>query len=195
MLTRALPLLLAFLLGLLAGYTLFRRPDTAPKIESTVLLERMQKVAKLITVQGQYSEIYDYNDATGTWYYDWLFQKKALVRVQGTVSVGYDLGSMRMEADPATRTIYLDHLPSPQILSVDHTLDYYDIRNSYFAQFTAEEYNRINEDAKNLLIKKAESSGLNAAAAEQANSIIDMMRFMAESAGWKVVLREGKLNG
>jgi hypothetical protein len=83
-------------------------------------------------------------------------------------------------------------LPTPQILSIDHKLDYYDIKQGFFTQFSTSEYNQINEKAKDLIRQKAENGPLFSAAEAQAGKIVDMMRFMAESAGWKVVLRERK---
>ncbi|MFZ4635255.1 MAG: DUF4230 domain-containing protein [Saprospiraceae bacterium] len=187
---RSLPLLIALALGVLLGYLLFRCRPADVKEEATVLLEQMQSVAKLITVEGQFSEIYDYNAYQG--YFTWLYDKKMLVRVQGKVSVGYDLKDLEMEADPATRTMYIGPLPTPQILSIDHKLDYYDIKQGFFTQFSTSEYNQINEKAKDLIRQKAENGPLFSAAEAQAGKIVDMMRFMAESAGWKVVLRERK---
>ena len=82
-------------------------------------------------------------------------------------------------------------MPPPQILSLDHTLDYYDIKQGFFTQFSTSEYNQINEKAKELIRQKAENGPLLAAAEAQAAEIVNMMRFMAEGAGWQVVLREG----
>lgn len=189
MLTRLLPVLLAFLLGLLAGYMFFRRGASNPEVDATVLLERIQTVAKLTTVEGRFSEIYDYNDYKGYW--TWLYEKKMLVRVQGTVSVGYDLNNLQVTTDPLTRTITIGPLPPPQILSIDHELDYYDIREGFFAEFTPAEYNRINDDAKSLLRRKAEGSALFGAAQAQASDMLEMMRFVVEGAGWRLVVREG----
>lgn len=174
-------ILAAFVFGGLLSKRFFA-PQHKPVEESTVLLEKIQAVAKLITVEGQFSEIYNYSEYQG--YFTLLWSKKALVRVRATVAAGYDLGAMHFEADPATRTIRMNALPEPQILSIDHTLDYYDISEGLFASFAPEDYNRINQRAKDLIRDQALKSTLLPAAREQADKIVGLIRFMVESAGW-----------
>lgn len=161
-------------------------PQSRAVEDATVLLEKIQAVTKLITVEGQFSEIYNYSESDG--YILNLWDKKVLVRVRATVSAGYDLERLRLEADPATKTIHMSALPEPQILSIDHTLDYYDISEGYFTSFTPEDYNRINQRAKDLIREKAQESNLLPAAEEQADKMLELIRFMAESAGWKLVI-------
>lgn len=177
----------AFLIGGWLTYRYFV-PQTKSTEDATVLLEKIQAVAKLITVEGQFSEIYNYNESDG-WMLN-LWDKKVLVRVRATVSAGYDLERLQMEADPATKTIRMSALPEPQILSIDHTLDYYDISEGYFTSFTPEDYNRINQRAKDLIREKAMESNLLPAAREQADKILGIIQFMVESAGWKLVITD-----
>lgn len=175
----------AFLVGGWLTYRYFV-PQKKTTEDATVLLEKIQAVAKLITVEGQFSEIYNYNESDG--YILNLWDKKVLVRVRATVSAGYDLERLQVEADPATKTIRMSALPEPQILSIDHTLDYYDISEGYFTSFTPEDYNRINQRAKDLIREKAMESNLLPAAREQADKILGIIQFMVESAGWKLVI-------
>ncbi len=177
----------AFLIGGWLTYRYFV-PQSRPVEDSAVLLEKIQAVTKLITVEGQFSELYNYNEYQG--YFTMLWDKKVLVRVRATVSVGYDMESMRLEADPLTKTIRMSALPEPEILSIDHSLDYYDISEGLFASFTPEDYTRINERAKQLIRDQAEKSRLMDAAREQGNKMLDLIRFMVESAGWKLVVEE-----
>lgn len=180
-----LVLVAAFALGGWLTYRYFV-PQSRAVEDATVLLEKIQAVTKLITVEGQFSEIYNYNESDG--YILNLWDKKVIVRVRATVSAGYDLERLNIEADPKTKTIYMSALPAPQILSIDHTLDYYDISEGYFTSFTPEDYNRINQRAKDLIREKAEESNLLPAAREQADKMLELIRFMVESAGWKLVI-------
>ena len=101
---------------------------------ATTLVEQIEKVAKLATVEGHFSEIYNYKDYYG---YDWaIFRKKALIRVQASVSAGYDLRMIEVEANPTTKQIIISKLPKPMILSIDHDLDYYDLTEGTFNAFT-----------------------------------------------------------
>ena len=81
--------------------------------------------------------------------------------------------------------IRLRALPEPQILSIDHTMDYYDISNGLFTEFSAEDYNRIQARAKGLIREQALKSNLLPAARTQGEKIVELIRFMAEGAGWK----------
>lgn len=175
--------LLAFVLGIFCA-KLYFAPASKPQEEATVLLEKIEAVKKLVTVEGHFSEIYNYSEYQG--YFTLLWDKKALVRVRATVSAGYDLEQMKFEAVPETRTLRISQLPEPKILSIDHTLDYYDISNGLFQSFSAEDYNRINQRAKDIIRDKATQSNLLQAAREQGEKTLDLIRFMAESAGWKV---------
>lgn len=174
-------LLAVFALGGWLGYQYFAS-KSKPVEDSAVLLEKIQEVAKLITVEGQFSELYNYSEYQG--YFTFFWDKKVLVRVRATVSVGYDLERMNLEADPATRTIYMSALPEPEILSIDHSLDYYDISEGLFASFTPEDYTRINQRAKDLIRDQALKSKLMPAAREQADKMLELIQFMVESAGW-----------
>jgi len=191
MIKRLLQLLFILVVFLIGGWLSYRifAPKTKTVEESTVLLEKIQAVAKLVTVEGEFSEIYNYNEYNG--YFSFLWDKKILVRVRATVSAGYDLNHLKMEADPATRTIRMSALPEAQILSIDHTLDYYDISEGLFTSFTPEDYSRINQRAKDLIRDQALKSNLMPSAKAQAEKIMELIRFMVESAGWKLEV-EGK---
>ena len=174
---------LLFFLGALLTYR-FMRPEPQPVENASILLEKIREVVKLTTVEGEFTELYSYNDYSG--YYTWLWDKKALIRVQAVVAVGYDLGNLNIAADSSHRILRIGPLPEPKILSIDHTLDYYDVSTGMFTDFTPEDYNRMNKNAKELIRQKALQSELLPTARKQADQIFETVRFMAESAGWEV---------
>lgn len=162
------------------------------KVEETadVLLERVQTVAKLVTVEGYFSEIYNYKDYYA---YDWaMFRKKALIRVKAKVSIGYDLRKMKMEAIEETRTLVLSNIPEPELISIEHDLDYYDLQQGAFNSFSEEDYNKLNKGAKDYIVAKVNESDLFDQAEAQGNEMIELIRFLTESAGWTVVV-EGRV--
>jgi hypothetical protein len=176
-------LLIVFLLGGWLSYRFFS-PRSHPVEESSVLLEKITAVAKLSTVEGQFSEIYNYSEYQG--FFTFLWDKKVLVRVRATVSAGYDLEALHIESDPATKTIYMSALPEPQILSIDHNLDYYDISEGVFESFSPEDYTRINQKAKDIIREQALKSNLMTEARTQASKMVELLRFMVEGAGWRL---------
>ncbi len=178
-----LVLLAVFLFGGWLSWQYFSA-KSRPVEDSAVLLEKITAVAKLSTVEGQFSEIYNYSEYQG--FFSFFWDKKVLVRVRATVSAGYDLEAMHLETDQATKTIYMSALPEPQILSIDHTLDYYDISEGVFASFTPEDYTRINQRAKDLIREQALKSNLMTEARTQASKMLELLRFMVEGAGWRL---------
>lgn len=182
-------LVVAFGAGIYASKKWFGS-GSKPQESASVLLEHIQQVAKLVTVEGQFSEVYTYNEYQG--YFTFFWDKKVLVRVRATVSAGYDLEQLRMEADTTARRLRIGPIPEPKILSIDHTLDYYDISEGLFATFAPEDYNRINARAKDLIRDQALKSELLPSAREQGIKMIDIIRFMAEQAGWTVEVVPGQ---
>ncbi len=105
--------------------------------------------------------------------------------MRAKVSVGYDLNELKIEALPESKTIVVSNMPDPQILSIDHDLDYYDISQGTFNAFTEADYNKINNNAKKMIEQKAQESDLLQTAAAEGNQALELMKFIAESAGWK----------
>lgn len=189
--------LIAFLLGLTA-FWLFSRPtaDTS-EASATVLLEQVRKVTKLVTVEGDVSEIYNTTKTRNVTLYLPLpatlgFDKKATVQVEGTVLVGYDLEQLRVDVDEATRTITIGNLPEPEILAIDHELTYRNLEESWFNTFSAADYSALNREAKARLRDEALKSRLMDEARERGNGVIETIAFLAEAAGFQLVVEERK---
>ena len=177
-----------FVLSLLLTRYFYETKQIQVTQDTDVVLEKVKTVAKLISVEGYFSEVYDYKDY---WGYDFsLFRKKALVRVKAKVSVGYDLGELKIEAKPEEKVILVSNLPEPEILSIDHELDYYDISEGTFNYFSEKDYNYINASAKKYIEAKAQESELMQTARQEGNQALELMKFIAESAGWQFVVRE-----
>lgn len=152
----------------------------------STLVERIEKVAKLVTVEGHFSEVYDYKDYYG---YDWsIFRKKALIRVKARVLAGYDLKQIAIDADSRNRTITLSRLPRPQILSIDHDLDYYDITEGTFNSFSNTDLNRLNAQAKNYIEEAALKSDLLNQAEQRGKEMLETIRFLVEGQGWSLIV-------
>jgi hypothetical protein len=180
-----LGLVLAFVVGIFLTYKYYGLTENKSSESSTVLLERIQNVCKLVTVEGHFSEVYQHSDYWG--YNVWPFNKKILIIVKAKVSAGYDMTTMKIVMDSKTKTVILENVPKhAQVLSIDHTLEYFDINEGSFNSFTPKDYSELNEKAKNFIKTKAEESQLRKLAEEQGNKMLDMIRFMAEASGWKV---------
>ena len=60
------------------------------QIQSLVLLERIKSVCKCISIEGNFTEIYNYQDVQQKFLNLVSSQKKALVIVNATAHVGFD---------------------------------------------------------------------------------------------------------
>jgi hypothetical protein len=187
---KILVVVLLVAIGILAGVywgSNIGQPKTEENV--SVVVEKIEKVAKLITIETHLSEIYTYKDYYN---YDWSWlRKKALLRVNAKVSAGYDLKKLNIRADSKTKTITIGPIPKVEILSVDHSLDYFDVEEGVFNSFAPEDYNKINANAKAYITKVAANDEVLKQAALQENTMIDMMKAMAQSMGYTLVLDKG----
>ncbi len=177
----------------MANYWRNQKEVAISRSQSTVLLEQVRKVCKVVTVEGNFTELYnDTNIRKMTLYLplptSWNFSKTALLEVKGKVLVGYDLESLKISADSTRRIIRISNLPKPEIISVDHEVKFTNMDESFFNGFTKEDYTRLAQNAKAMLREKAVEKKLLEEAASQGNQLFDAMRFMVEGAGWTLVL-------
>ena len=180
-------LLAAFGGGILAMRYYYRSQQPQASEEAVVLLERINKVAKLITVEGEFSELYRYQDYQ---YYDISpLRKRAILRVNARVSMGYDFSNLTIVPDYETRTLYISDLPDPEILSIDHDVSYYDIQEGVFNYFDEREQTELAKRAKVFIEEKAKQSRLTEAAVEQGNELLELITYLAQTTGWEVQYR------
>ena len=177
----------------LASWFYQRQAEEVSRSQSVVLLEKVEKVCKLVTVEGNFSELYDETNIKKFTVYlpfpsTWGFSKKAILQVTGRVLVGYDMAGIHLSVDSARQQLVVRNLPQPKILAIDHQVAYKNLDESFFNSFTPEDYTRLNQSAKEVLRQKAEESGLLDEARRQGNQMLDVIRFMAQSVGWTVVV-------
>ena len=186
--------LFAFALGIAAyGWYSARSQEQRVREEATVLLERIRNVMKLVTVEGDVTELFTSTSSRNVTMYlplpsKFSFDKRATVEVRGKVLVGYDLEQLDITVDPDRRTIVLRNLPQPEILAIDHELIYRDLDESWFNTFTAEDYSRLNQRAKERLRDEALNSKLMARAQVQGNTVIEGIEYLAKNAGYEVIV-------
>ena len=183
--------LFIFMLGGWASWYFFA-PKSKPVEEAQVMLERIRTVMKLVTVEGQYSELFTHNDYNGAFSFFW--EKKMLIRVSATVSAGYDLEKVKIETDVVNKKIKIGPLPKATIISVDDKVDYYDISEGVFTSFSPQDYTRINERVEQIIREKAATTLLPNAEA-QGQKTFELLRAMVESAGWQLEFVGGVTGG
>lgn len=187
-------LILIILLAIgIAWYSGFKASFFEKKSTLTqeVVLEQIKNVVKLGTVEGYFSEIYNYKEHYGP---DMsFFTKKALIRVKAKILAGFDLEKINVKVDETTKTVKIENLPEPQILSIEHDLDYYDITEGMFNSFTTADYNKMNNQAKIYIKNVALKTNLMQNAKNQLNSHLQVLNVLMSSYGWKLEVENLKL--
>ncbi|MCM4159556.1 DUF4230 domain-containing protein [Antarcticibacterium flavum] len=155
-------------------------------VESTDLIEKQIKnVGKLVVTEGNFAQVYSYNDSR-KFYLDILSaRKKALIIVNADVTVAYDLSKLRTEIDPDTRTVRILYIPEEEI-SINPNIRYYDVTQDYLNQFEAKDYNKIQERIKKSLMAKIENSSIKSNAQNRLISELQKIYILTSSMGWSL---------
>jgi hypothetical protein len=161
------------------------------ELTQEVLMEQMKNVIKLGTVEGYFSEIYNYKEHYGMDVS--FFTKKALIRVKARILAGFDFEKVKISVDEKSNTVTISNIPPPQILSMEHDLDYYDITEGIFNSFTTEDYNKMNNQAKIYIKNVALKTNLMQNAKNQLNSHLQVLNVLMSSYGWKLEVENLKL--
>ena len=152
------------------------------KMEATILLERIEKVFKVVLAEGYFTEIYDHNSKK-EFFGMLLTNKKALVVAKAKVSIGFDFAKMKVRRDENSRKLIVEQFPEAEILSVDTDYKFYDINQGFLNQFNHEDYTKILTEAKKVLQEKALQSDLPKTANKQIGL---MMTQLAASMNWDI---------
>lgn len=145
------------LLMLAFKYCTFKQKE--PEINGSQLIqEQLKNVGKLVIVEGHFSEVYTYKDHSGMFSYLPFLNKKALVVANAEATVSFDLRQLEYVVDTENKVVTITKIPSEEI-KVYPTLKYYDVEQSIFNEFTAADYNKIqNEVTAKILVKVKKSS-------------------------------------
>ncbi len=170
--------------GLIVAFVIKNPFSHEARASSDVVLERMVDVQKLVTVEGHYSEVYDYKDYMGIDL--WPFRKKALIKVKAKALIGYDLAKWQYEMNELTHTLKITSIPPAEILSLDHDMEYYDISQGAFNPFTKEDYNTMQTQTKNFIEDQIKKSDLFTFAQKNLYDHLDYLQSTLGAVGWKL---------
>ncbi|QJW88825.1 DUF4230 domain-containing protein [Spirosoma taeanense] len=173
----------------LASFLQKRSGITNVQRDSVLLLERIEKVFKVVMAEGYFSEIYNYQDQKKILY---LLNdpKKAMVIAKSKVLVGFDFAKVRFRV-PVTgeRKLVIESFPEPEVLSIDTDYRFYDIQAGILNHFSGADYTQILEEAKQAMNERAMQSDLPKIAN---NQIQYMMYQLASSMDWQLQLPEAE---
>ena len=167
-------LLLGLVLGGIIAFLISNKMSAAPVViteSSHTIAESMRKVFKVVSAEGHFNEIYNYEETTKIFNFI-PSKKKALVIVQAKVLVGYDFEKFQWEVDEVNRKVKLLNFPAPQIISTETDYKYYNIEEQFFNLFSKDDLAKIQQNGKRQVIEAAKKSHLPEVAAEQMRTLL-----------------------
>ncbi len=169
-----LMLLLGLILGGVIAFLASKKLVSEPAViteSSHTIAESMRKVFKVVSAEGHFNEIYNYEETTKLFNFI-PSKKKALVIVQAKVLVGYDFEKFKWEVDEQNRKVKLLNFPAPEILSTETDYKYYNIEEQFFNLFSKDDLAKVQQNGKQQVIEAAKKSHLPEVAAEQMRTLL-----------------------
>ncbi|MDT7829417.1 DUF4230 domain-containing protein [Pricia sp. S334] len=169
-------------------YTLLRKKKSKEITEhqSTVLLDKIRSVCKLVTVEGDFAEIYRYENIKEYFMSLVGSKKKALLIINAKVQIGYDLKKVKLTADTESKKIIMRKFPRPEILSIEPEIQFYDIRSGMFNFFSSDDLTLLNKEAKQHIREKVPESDLMETAGKEVLQAVLLIENIVETIGWKL---------
>ena len=168
-----------------ARFNKYRSKERAEE-QSVILMDKIKSVCKLITVEGDFSEIYHYENLKEKYVSLVFGKKKAIILISAKAHIGFDLSKIRMSSDNVHKKIVLTNFPEPELLTVETDFKYYDKREGWANPFTTSDLTDITRDAKKHIVDKIPQSGLMEKANKEALNTILLIEKIVETIGWKL---------
>lgn len=150
------------------------KPKDDSNDSSHTVLESIEKVFKIVSTEGYFQEIYNYEQTKK------LFKiipstKRALVVVKAKVLIGYDMKKSKWEFDNKTQQINIVEFPQPEMLSIEPEYKYYHIEEDLFNVINREDLHKIQVEAKKQIVRAVEKSELKQIANDQMKLLLTEM--------------------
>ena len=121
-----------------------KKEENHKKEEIQVVVNTVKNLSKLVVSSGTFSEVYNYTDSKKYFYDYFSFDKKAIITVNATVEVGYNLSLLEIQIDSLEKKIYINKIPEQEI-NISPNIRYFDLQQSQFNTFSKEELNTLNK--------------------------------------------------
>jgi len=149
-----------------------------------IVMSTLRKVSKLVTVEGEFSEIYKHSEKLPILFNLFETEKKAIIILKAKVLMGYDLSKLNYEIDSIRKRIIILEKPKPEILNLWTDAEYYDIKHGTFTRFSDDDLKKIKIDATQFLKDKIENSDLPKLTNEQGILGLSLLEDTTKSLGW-----------
>ncbi len=166
------------------GYQYFtQKKEDNITFNSDLIEKEIKNVGKLVVTEGKFSEVVTYKDQQKYLMDLVSFEKKALIVANADVTIAYDLRQIKYDIDQENKTVTITFVPEPEV-KINQELQFYDVDQSRFNPFGAEDYNKINQKVKQVIAKKIEKSSLKANAENRLLSELSKILIVTNTMGW-----------
>lgn len=166
-------------------YRHYKSKSKSIDIEASTIMKSVENISKLMVLEGQFTETYSYHEKNKI-FFDLIPQeKKALIILNAKVLVGYDLKKMVVFIDKLNRKLVIEKLPEEEI-NIIPDIKFYDIQTSTFSQFTKDDINKVQQDAKAKISEQIEYSPLKTQAKERLIENLNSLVLITQAVGWKI---------
>ena len=184
-------LFLGLISGTIISYFIFQKFSSTSKKhltekQSVILLDKIKKVSKLITIEGEFAEIYHHENSKEKFLGLFSSKKKAIILINAKVHIGFDFRKIKMHTDTKNKSLILSDFPQPEVFSVEPNIRFYDIQNGLLNKFSSEDLTEVNKEAKEHILQKIPESNLMQTANKEALEAISLMENLVETIGWKL---------
>mgnify|MGYP006142699699 CR=1 FL=1 len=178
--------LLLVILVLFFSYQYFtKNKQENIEFNSSLIEKEIKNVSKLIVTEGHYAEVLTYKDQQ-KYLLDLIsFEKKALIVANADVFITYDMRQLEYKIDEVNKTITITNLPEPE-LKINQDLNFYDVNQSRFNPFGADDYNKIQKKVKEVIKAKVEKSTLKSNAENRFLTELSKILVLTNTMGWKL---------
>ncbi len=195
-----LEFLKGFLLGILVMVSLaiiyrvfFTSESAEVDIEATTIMKSVESISKLMVLEGQFTETYTYQERSKV-FFDLIPQeKKAIVILNAKVLIGYDLKKMVIFIDKENKKLLIEKLPKEEV-NIIPDLKFYDVQTSTFTNFTKDDINKVQEDAKDKIEQQIDQSNLRVQARQRLLENLGSVITLTQAIGWTVEDKTNELD-
>lgn len=153
--------------------------------QSALIEKQIKNVSKLVVTEGTFSQVYSYKDQK-KYFLDILkFEKKALMVVNSEVFIQYNLKDLAYEINEKEKLILLKKLPKEEI-KVLPKIQFYDINESVFNPFGANDYNKIAGKVQKDIEQKLQNSSMVKNAQNRLVAELSGLLVLSNTLGWRI---------
>lgn len=176
---------------LIGAWVIFSEKESKESLDesSALIQQQIEQVGKLIVTEGNFSQVFNFKNSQNLFLNILKSDKKALVVANAKVTVEYDLRQLETELDVENKTVILKKIPDP-VINIYPDIQYYDVKQDYFNQFGAADYNKIKNTVTERIRQKVDQSNLLDNSRERLMAELANIYILTKSLGWTLQYNE-----